>query len=256
MSRRARRWSEGALTLCGPLVLLGMWEWLSRSGRIDPTFWPPPSSLWGTFVSMIRDGGLLGDVQVTLVRILGGFLLGAVPGVCLGLAMGLFWPIRVLLMPIATAVYAIPKIAILPLVVIVFGLGESSKLAIVAVSIFFLVVLNTMAGVQAIDPSYRDVARNLGANPLELFLTVALPGSLPAIFTGLRLALGFTLVVIVGTEFITPGDGVGSLIWESWQRLAIKPMFVGLVVTGLLGWLLSTALDVLERLALPWKAPE
>ncbi|MDP9354344.1 MAG: ABC transporter permease [Chloroflexota bacterium] len=256
MSRRTRRWSEAMLTVSGPLVLLATWEWLSRTARIDPTFWPPPSSLWETFVSLIREGGLLGDVRVTLVRILGGFLLGAVPGVALGLAMGLFWPVRVLLMPIATAVYAVPKIAILPLVVIVFGLGESSKLAIVAISIFFLVVLNTMAGVQAIDPSYRDVARNLGANPLELFLTVALPGSLPAIFTGLRLALGFTLIVIVGTEFITPGDGVGSLIWESWQRLAIKPMFIGLVVTGLLGWLLTVLLDVVERWALPWQARE
>ncbi len=256
MSRRRRRWFEAALTVSGPLLLLGIWEWLARTARIDPIFWPPPSSLWGTFVSLVRNGGLLGDLRVTLFLILGGFVLGAVPGVVLGLIMGLFWPIRVLLMPIATAIYAVPKIAILPLVFIVFGLGESSKLAIVAVSIFFLVVLNTMAGVQAIDPSYRDVARNLGASPLELFLTVALPGSLPAIFTGLRLALGFALIVIVGTEFIKPGDGIGSLIWESWQRLAIKSMFVGLVVTGLLGWLLTVVLDVLERVALPWQARE
>lgn len=256
MNRRTRRWVEGTLTLSGPLVLLGIWEWLSRTARIDPDFWPPPSSLWDTLVILVRDEDLLGDVRVTLVRILGGFILGAVPGVVLGLVMGLFWPVRVLLMPIATAIYAIPKIAILPLVFIVFGLGESSKLAIVAVSIFFLVVLNTMAGVQSIDPSYRDVARNLGANPLELFLTVALPGSLPAIFTGLRLALGFALIVIVGTEFIKPGDGIGSLIWESWQRLAIKTMFVGLLVTGLLGWLLTVALDVVERFALPWQVRE
>ncbi len=167
--------------------------------------------------------------------------------------MGLFWPVRVFLMPIASAIYAIPKIAVVPLVLVVFGLGETSKYVIVAISIFFLVLLNTMAGVLDIDRSYRDVARNFGAGPLALFFTVALPGALPAIFTGLRLGLGFALVVIVGTEFIAAREGIGRFIYDSYQVLAIKKMFVGLIVTGILGWVLALALDLLERLVLPWK---
>lgn len=256
MSGRTRRALELFLTLMAPLILLAVWEALSRSGRVNPLFWPAPSSLWGTFREEIVDGGLLTDVRVSLQRILGGFLLGAVPGIALGLAMGLSWPIRVFFMPIATAIYAIPKIAVLPLVIIVFGIGETSKVVIVALSIFFLVVLNTMAGVLAIDRTYRDVAQSFGANPVELFMTVALPGALPAIFTGLRLALGFSLIVIVGAEFLSPRRGVGHFIWESYQTLAIKQMFVGLIVTGLLGWLLTLAIDLVERIVVPWRAAD
>ncbi len=253
---RERRLVELALTLAAPLLLLGVWEALSRSGAVDSRFWPPPTSLWGETWVLLRDGSLLADVRVSLVRILGGFLLGAIPAVVFGLAMGLFWPVRVFLMPIAAAIYAIPKIALVPLVIIAFGTGETSKYVIVALSIFFLVALNTMAGVLAIDRSYRDVARNFGASGSDLFLTVALPGALPAVFTGLRLGLGFCLVVIVGTEFIAAKDGIGRFIYDSWQILAIKKVYIGLIATGLMGWLLTLALDLLERLALPWKAAE
>ena len=254
MKARTRRALELFLTLTAPAILLAVWEALSRSGRIDPLFWPAPSSLWGTFREEIERGGLLTDVRVSLLRILGGFLLGAVPGVVLGLAMGLSWPIRVFVMPRAAAVYAIPKIPVLRLVILVFGIGETSKVVIVALSIFFLVVLNTMAGVLAIDSTYRDVAKSFGANPVEMFFTVALPGATPAIFTGLRLALGFSLIVIVGAEFLSPRGGVGHFIWESYQTLAIKKMFVGLIVTGILGWLLTLALDLVERIVVPWRA--
>ena len=251
--RGRRRLIEVALTVSAPLILLLIWEGLSRSGRINRIFWPPPSTLWDTFTNLIEKGDLVDDVRVSTVRILAGFAIGAVPGVCLGLAMGLFWPIRVFLMPIASAVYAIPKIAILPLVLIAFGTGETSKLAIIALSIFFLVVLNTMSGVMTIDPSFKDVARNFGANRFELFYTVAFPGALPAIFTGLRLALGFALIVIVGTEFFSQTNGIGHFVWESWQTLAIKKMYVGLIAIGLMGWVLTLGLELLEKLVLPWR---
>lgn len=253
---RRRRAIEVILTIAAPLLVLGIWEVLARAGQLDPIFWPAPSTLWETLQDLIAEDDLLGDIQITLLRILGGFLLGAIPGVALGLAMGLFWPVRVFFMPLAAAIYAVPKIAVLPLVIIAFGIGETSKLVIVAISIFFLVVLNTMGGVLAIDPSYRDVARNLGASRLELFTTIALPGALPSIFTGLRLALGFALIVIVGTEFLSPGRGVGYLIWESYQTLQIKAMLIGLIVTGLMGWALTLLIDVVERLAIPWRAAE
>ena len=249
---RRRRLIEVALTLGAPISLLVAWEAMSRGGVLDQRFWPAPSSLGGETWEVVRDGSLLTDVRVSLGRILGGFVLGSVPAVVFGLAMGLFWPVRAFLMPIATAIYAIPKIALVPLVVIIFGLGEASKYVMVALSIFFLVALNTMAGVLAIDRSYKDVARNFGASPAALFLTVALPGALPAIFTGLRLGLGFCLVVIVGTEFIAADNGVGQLIYDSWQRFAIKKVYIGLIVTGLMGWVLTLLLDQIERWALPW----
>jgi NitT/TauT family transport system permease protein len=252
MKPRTRRIVEIGLTLAAPVLLLAAWELVSRSGRVNQIFWPPPSSLWDTTVTMVRDEDLFGDVRVSLLRILGGFLLGAIPGILLGLAMGLSWPVRVFMMPIATAIYAIPKIALLPLVIIALGTGETAKWAIVAISIFFLVALNTMSGVLTLDPIYQDVARNFQASRSQVFFGVALPGALPAIFTGLRLALGFSLIVIVGTEFLSPREGIGALIWRSYSILAIKKMYVGLIVTAILGWLLILLLDLIERLVVPW----
>src|SRR5699024_8479999 len=163
---------------------------------INPLFWPAPSTLWPTAVDMFQNDDLLGDIGMSLYRIFGGFIIGTIPGVILGLAMGLSWPVRVFFMPIASAIYAIPKIAILPLVIIAFGTGELSKVMIVAISIFCMIALSTMSGVLAIDNQFQDVASNLGANRLQMFLTGALPGSLPSVFTGMRLSLGFALIVL------------------------------------------------------------
>jgi len=248
----SRRFLEAALTIAAPVVLLLGWEAISRSGWVNQLFWPPPSSLWDTAVTMVREDDLFMDIRFSLVRIIGGFLLGAIPGIMLGLAMGLSWPVRVFMMPIATAIYAIPKIALLPLVIIALGTGETAKWTIVAISIFFLVALNTMSGVLSLDTMFRDVARNFEASRVQVFLGVALPGSLPAIFTGLRLALGFSLIVIVGTEFLSPSEGVGALIWRSYSILAIKEMYVGLIITAILGWLLILSLDLIERIVVPW----
>lgn len=250
----SRRTQELALTIAGPVMLLAIWEILSRTEIINPIFWPAPTRLWPTAVDMFQNRDLLGDIRISMWRILAGFVIGTVPGVMIGLAMGLFWPVRVFLMPLATAIYAVPKIAILPLAIIAFGIGELSKIMIVAISIFFLIALSTMSGVLAIDDQFRDVASNLGASRWQMFFTVALPGSLPAIFTGMRLALGFALIVIVGTEFLAASKGIGYVIWQNYQILRIREMFVGLIITGLLGWAMNLVLDLAERVIVPWRA--
>lgn len=254
-SRRTRRLGDIALSISGPLILLGVWELLSRTERIDPRFWPAPTSLISTLRELIESGRLAEDLRASLARILGGFVIAAVPAVILGLAMGLYRPLRLLLTPIAAAIYAVPKIAVLPLIWIALGTGESAKIAIIVVSVFFLVVLSTMGGVLAIDPVYRDVAADFGATSWQMIRTVAFPGSLPAIFTGLRLALGFSLLVVVGTEFLDAVDGVGigALILRAYTRIAYEELYVGLIVVGLLGWLLTLLLDLIERWAVPWR---
>lgn len=253
MTLKHRRIAEVVLTVASPILLLLLWEAISKSGRVDQRFWPAPSSLWGTANQMFLKENLLGEIWISLERILVGFALGAIPGVIIGLLMGISWPVRAFLMPIATAIYAIPKIALLPLVLIALGTGESARWVIVALSIFFVVALSTMGGVLALDPIFTDVARNFGGNRWTLFRTVALPGATPAIFTGLRLALGFALIVVVGTEFVRPNGGIGSLIWESYSILSIKKMYVGLIVTAVLGWLLVLVLDLIERWMVPWR---
>lgn len=249
MNGPSYRW----LAVISPLGLLLVWEILSRTGVADPRFFPPPSTIIHTLVDMVRSGELPFHIGVSLRRILIGFVLGSVPAVLLGLAMGLARPLRALLMPIVAAIYPIPKIAIYPLIIFYLGIGEASKVTIVALSIFFLVLLNTMAGVLGLDRAYFNIARAYGAGARSIFTTVAMPGAMPQIFTGLKLAMGFALIVIVGAELLGSDAGIGFLIWRSYQIFAIEAMYVGLLVTAMLGWLATIALDWLERLAMPWR---
>lgn len=249
MTKTSYRW----LGVLSPIALLLIWEALVRTGVLDARFFPPPSVILRTLAAMTRSGVLPYHIAISVRRIILGFLLGAIPAVAVGLAMGLSRPVRALLMPIVSSIYPIPKIAIYPLIIFYLGLGEASKISIVALSIFFLVLLNTMAGVIGLDRAYFNIARAYGAGRLGTFTTIAFPGALPQIFTGLKLGMGFALIVIVGAELLGSDAGIGYLIWQSYQIFAIEAMFAGLLVTAVLGWLATIGLDWLERRALPWR---
>lgn len=251
------RLTERLLSFLSPLLLLALWEVATRAGWLNRLFFPPPSSILGTFRLLWERGVVQDALGATFVRLLLGFGAGAVPAVLLGLVLGLSRPLRLLVLPAANIVYSIPKIAILPLVLLVLGTGEQSKVAVTALSVFFLVLVNTVAGVQGIEPRLFDVARDFGARRWQAYRTVALPGALPLILAGAKLGLGFALIVVVGTEFVAPrsggATGLGILIWDSWQILNIEAMYVGLVLTALLGWALNFALDEAELWLLPWR---
>ena len=241
------------LAVASPIALLVVWELLSRAGVFDARYVPPPSQVLATLLRLTRSGELPHHLGVSVRRILVGFVLGSAPAVTLGLAMGLNRAVRAVLMPVVAALYPIPKIAVYPLIIFYLGLGEASKVSIVALSVFFLVLLNTMAGVIGLDRVYFNIARAYGAGARGLFATVAWPGAMPAIFTGLKLGMGFALIVIVGAELLGSDAGIGFLIWRAYQIFAVEVMFAGLLVTAVLGWLATIALDWLERRALPWR---
>lgn len=244
---------ERLLGLLSPLIFLALWEALVATGALDARLIPAPSTVLVALVDLARSGELWGHIAVSLARIAAGFVLGAAPAVALGVVMGLSRPARVFFTPLVAAIYPVPKIALVPLVIILLGLGEASKIAMVAISVFFMVVLSTMAGVMQVERGYFNVGRNYGADRLRLVTTVALPGAMPAIFAGLKLGLGFALLVIVGTELLAAKSGIGYLIWQSYQILAIDRMFVGLLVTAILGWLIALGTDWLERRLIPWQ---
>ena len=250
------RLAERLLSLLSPLLLLLLWEVAARVGWLNQQFFPAPSSIIGTF-TLLWDRGTIGEaLGATTRRVLLGFAWGTVPAILLGLVLGLSRPLRLALLPIANILYSLPKIAILPLVLLVLGIGETSKIVVTAISVFFLILLNTVAGVQGIDRLLFDVARDFGASRWQAYRTVALPGALPLILAGCKLGLGFALIVVVGTEFVAAGarSGVGVLIWESWQVLNIEAMYVGLILTAALGWALNFAMDEIEVALLPWRA--
>ena len=244
---------EQLIALVSPLLLLALWEALVRIQILDARFFPAPSSIVGTFTGLIASGELLVHVGASLKRVLLGFLAGGVPALALGLMMGLSRWARAALNPIISATYPIPKSAILPLVMLIFGLGDASKVALVAIGVFYLVLINTMAGVLNIQPIFLDVGRNFGASRLQVFRTIAFPGALPLIFAGLRLGLGIALILIVIAEIVGARSGIGYMIWQAWTIFQVERMYVGLVVIAVLGWLAALIIDAVERVLIPWR---
>jgi len=250
-SRRLRA-AERALRFLSPIVLLAVWEWAVRAHVLDARFFPAPTAVGRAAVALAAGGELWTDLRVTLARLFLGFLAGAVPGVALGLAMGLSRWVRAAVSPLIAALYPIPKIAILPLIILIFGLGDVSKIVIVAIGVFFIMAINASAGVLQIDRIYLDVARAYGLRGLGYVRRVLLPGALPSVLTGARVSLGIALVLVVAAEFLAAKDGLGYLIWNGWQTLQVEQMYVGLVAIAILGYLLTIGLEEIERIALPW----
>ena len=245
--------AETLVSIVSPLVLLLVWELLVRAHVLDVRFFPAPSQVLVALGQLVASGVLLQDVAASLTRIAAGFILGGLLGLVVGLLMGVSRIVRAAGKPLFGVLYPIPKIAILPLVMLVFGIGETSKYVIVAIGVFFLVLLNTMAGVVNIDRVYLDVGRNYGARRLDVLRYIALPGALPFIFTGLRLGWGTGLLLIVAAEFISAKSGLGFLIWNSWQTFSVEEMYAGLITVSALGLASFAVLDLLERWLLPWK---
>lgn len=244
---------ERLVSLLSPVVLLLVWEVMVRTRLLDYRFFPAPSHVIRTLVELLASGVLLGHVGISLTRIAAGFALGSAAGLALGLLMGVSRLVRAAVKPLVGVIYPIPKIAILPLVMLIFGLGERSKYVIVAIGVFFLVLLNTTAGVMNIDKIYVDVGKNFGARRQDIMLTIALPGALPLILTGLRLAWGTALLLVVAAEFVSAKAGVGYLIWNAWQTFAIEEMYAGLLTISALGLVSFLLLDWIEQRLMPWK---
>lgn len=249
LSRR----SDVAIAIVSPMLLLVAWQLAVTSGFLDYRFVPAPLQIVDTFVSMIASGELLQHVAISLGRIIAGFALGVGAGVVVGLTMGIFRPVRAALTPIVAALFPIPKLAILPIIILFFGIGEVSKILVIAIGVFFISVINTVSGVINIDKIYLDVADNLGVRGRSFYWHVAIPGALPAIVTGGKVSMGVALLLIVAAEFVGASSGIGYLIWSSWQNFSLERMFVGLVTLAAIGYVFTMALEFLESRILPWK---
>jgi len=251
LSGKAR---ERLLYLISPIALIALWQVLLMLGIGDRRFIPAPSDIAVRFWELSKSGELAWHTLVTLYRVFAGFFIGAIPAIAVGLLMAMFRPVRLFFDPLVAALFPIPKVALMPLLLLAFGFGDASKIALVATAVFFPVVVNTYAGAANIDKLYWDVAKNYGASPLVLFTRVVFFGALPLIFAGLKIALAVSFVVLVAAEFVASKSGLGYLIWNSWELLQVDYMFVGIVVIGVLGLVMSVAFQELENLVIPWKA--
>ena len=214
-SARATSAYRAGLTL---LVVAAVYEATARSGAFPPALLPTLPKVAATLWELLLDGTMLEHAAYTMYRVLFGLALAVAVGLPLGILMGWYSRVDAVLDPFVSALYATPRIALLPLVMIWFGIGLMSKVAIVFLGAIFPILVNTITGVRTVNADFVKVARSFGSNDWQMFLTVVLPSSVPLLLTGLRLGLGHALVGIVVGEMYGATHGLGFLIATAGAR--------------------------------------
>ncbi|MFI1018427.1 ABC transporter permease [Streptomyces sp. NPDC020965] len=251
-THRRRRALELSLAVAVPLALVLVWQLAAARGWIDHRVYPAPSTILVDGWARAADGELWPDVRATLQRVLAGYAIGTAAGYLLGLLMGAFSLVRAALEPMLDALYVVPKLALLPVFLNMFGLGEGPQIALVAATVFFFVWISTMAAVIAVPAGHRDAGRVFGASSWQMFRHVLLPASLPSVLVGARIAAGVAVLVIVASEQIAAADGLGHLIFDSRALFQNDVMFVGIVCVAVLGVVFSELVRFVGRLLTPW----
>jgi NitT/TauT family transport system permease protein len=227
------------------------WELLVRAGAISDLFYPAPSTIGRTLVELARNGVLTSNLGTSLWRMGMGFALGGGLGLLLGLGMGWSRRLHLVFDPLVAAAHPVPRLALLPLILLVFGIGETSRILLVSLSCFFPMLINASSGVRQIESIHFEVAHNFGARTHQVLWHVVVPGSLPAVVAGARLALVSSLRTTLGIELITAEQGLGHLVWSAWESFRPDVLYAALVVIAALGVGLSVGLKQLAALVQP-----
>jgi NitT/TauT family transport system permease protein len=243
----------GYASVIGIVGILVLWEVICQLELVPPLFLPSPSSILLAGWDMLTSGELHENVLASLFRIAVGYAIGAVCGIVFGLLLGFSRWVDAVLTPIVYSIYPIPKIALLPLIILWLGIGETPKFTMIALGVFFPVVINTYSGVKNVDPIWIKAAVTFGSSHLNVIRKVILPGALPMIFAGLKLAAGTSLLLLVSAEMIAAQQGLGSMILHYGNLMITTKLMVGVLILSLLGLLFNRGLQWLEHKLLPWK---
>lgn len=238
------------------LVFFCLWIALSNSGAISPTFLPSPSAVWGALVDAQVDGyrghTLIVHVAYSLFRVFAGFSAAIVLGVPLGLLMGRSQVANAIVDPFVQFFRPLPPLGYYMLLVLWFGIGEMSKVVLLFLSGFPVVVVSAAAAVRSVQESHLRVARSLGLTEQQVFWSVIFPSTLPALFTAARLTIGVTFGSLVAAEIVAATSGVGFIILNSSQYLRTEYVFMGIIVIGVIALILDKAASAIERWIVPW----
>ncbi|MCR8632624.1 ABC transporter permease [Paenibacillus radicis (ex Xue et al. 2023)] len=243
----------GYASIIGIVGILILWELVCRLEIVPPLFLPAPSLILAAGWDMLSSGELHENILASLYRIAIGYAIGAGCGIIFGLVLGFSRWVDAILSPVVYSIYPIPKIALLPLIILWLGIGETPKFTMIALGVFFPVVINTFSGVKNVDPIWIKAAVTFGSSHLNVIRKVILPGALPMIFAGLKLAAGTSLLLLVAAEMIAAQKGVGSMILHYGNLMITTKLMVGVLILSLLGLLFNRGLQWLERKLLPWK---
>lgn len=251
--RAARIW-QFALPPLTIVAVVVAWEALVRLRGIAPIYLPAPSSVFVYLSRMIADGSMPYHLGITLLRIFVGFGLAAVFGIALGVLMGMSRTIARVADVWIAALYPLPKISLIPLLIIWVGTGEAYKIVISAVSAFFPIVISTYSGIRQTDRGLIKAAKDLGANARQIQLKVVIPGAIPSIFAGLHLGMGIAIILVVAAEMIggSSQGGMGWLLISSGQVMETEKVFASLIVLAVVGAVVIKLQQWIDRKVAPW----
>lgn len=242
-----------ALAFASLCAGLATWWLLSVTGLANPALLPSPVTVAKAIAELSADGSLFVSIGVSLGRALGGFLLAAAIGVPLGILVGRLPTVAALVNPWVELLRPVPPIAFLPLVVLWFGITETSKLIVVCYGALFPILINTVHGVTSVENNLFRAARALGASDRQIFYLVVLPAAVPSVVTGMRLGAGMAIFVLVAAELLGSSAGLGWLIMDSREHFFTDRIMVGIVALGAMGFLINHGLLALEHRLVRWR---
>ncbi len=237
----------------GPAVLLGLWEIAARAHWIDPLFFPPPTDVAARLANLLlHSPRFLPDIGQSVRRLLLGSLIAIPAATAAGLFMGLNAHGRKWLYPLVSLTYPLPKIAMLPFLMIVLGIADAPKIALIAVGMFYLVTLTVLHAVCEMPQLYLDIARVHRMPRARVLVHIILKGILPDLINGCKIGMGYGLVMVVGGEMIAARNGIGFYLWNAWDHFQILDLYAAFTVIGLLGALIFFFFDTLLS-RIPWR---
>lgn len=234
------------------MLVIAAWQVTSRSGLIPPHVLPQPLEVLKAAASLWKTGELQDGLKTSAIRALTGFAIGGAAGFLFGLLTGLSRVSEVLLDGTIQMLRNVPLLALVPMVILWFGIGETSKIFIISLAVFFPIYLNTFFGIRSIDPSLLEIAKVYHLGPFEVFRTILLPGALPSILLGIRYGLNFMWLVLIVAETISATSGIGYLATNARTFLQTDIIVLTIVIYALLGKLTEVIARSLEALLLPW----
>ena len=245
---------EGVIIgLATVLIFVGIWQAVAFARVVPPLFLPGPLDIWNALVAYVADGSIWPDLAVSGEELVYGYCLAIAVGLPLGLIGGWYRRANMALEPFVNFMNAMPRIALVPLLIIWFGIGIWSKVAVIFLSSVFPVLINTQAGIQNLDAGWVKAARSFGATDLQIFRTVALPGAIPFILTGMRIGVGHALIGVVVGELVAARAGIGLMMATAGTSFQTAKVFAGLIIVSLAGVLLVYLISLVERRFQAWR---
>ncbi|MET3546885.1 sulfonate transport system permease protein [Paenibacillus favisporus] len=252
--RSSKRWWADLLwASIIPVVVVVLWQWAGGAGWISPEFMPTPWVILKSLIHLIASGDLAYQIGVSIQRTLLGFAIGGLLGLVFGCLTGMFRKAEYLLDPSIQVLRLVPHLAIAPLIILWFGFGETSKIAIIISGSFFPMYINTYAGIRQVDGKWFEVGKVLEFKPYQRFTRLIVPGALPSILLGVRLSLAVSWISLVVAELVGSTAGIGFMINEAKQNSDTPVIFVGILIFAVVGKLIDSLVRLLERRWLHWR---